>query len=169
MHPLFLIKTPGKHFYTETIYECTNMSMRPGYSIQDKIYKHLSENTRCEVTTERGARFHPTVGSMTPNGFTTSHPRARPRCLRFNLLLPTQRKSRTNVTLLLLFSELPVFPEILQFSSTIPVVHVLPHPFSHMSFLAFSTIFCVAQIPPYVVRSGSFYEWAVLPHPLINS
>jgi hypothetical protein len=74
MHPLFLIKTPGKHLYTETIYECTNMSMHPRYSIQDTRYEHLSENTRCDATTERGARFHPTVGSMTSNGFTTSHP-----------------------------------------------------------------------------------------------
>jgi hypothetical protein len=29
-----------------------------------------------EATAERGARFHPTVGVVTPNGFTTSHPRA---------------------------------------------------------------------------------------------
>jgi hypothetical protein len=74
MHPLFPIKTPGKHFYKETIYECTNMSMRPGYSIQDTRYKNLSENTMCEATAERGAHFHPTVGSVTPNRFTTSHP-----------------------------------------------------------------------------------------------
>jgi hypothetical protein len=65
------------------------------------------------VIAERGARFHPTVGSVTPNGFTTSHPRARPRCLRFSLLLPSQRKSRTKVTLLLLCSELPIFQEFL--------------------------------------------------------
>jgi hypothetical protein len=43
MHPLFPIKTQGKHFNTETIYERINMSMRPGYSIQDTRYKHLSE------------------------------------------------------------------------------------------------------------------------------
>jgi hypothetical protein len=43
MHPLFPIKTQGKHFYTETIYECTNMNMRLEYSIQDTRYKHLSE------------------------------------------------------------------------------------------------------------------------------
>jgi hypothetical protein len=40
------------------------------------------ENTyqirQCEVTTRRSAHFHPTIGSVTPNGFTTSHPRARP-------------------------------------------------------------------------------------------
>ena len=28
------------------------------------------------VTAERGARFHLTVGVATPDGFTTSHPRA---------------------------------------------------------------------------------------------
>jgi hypothetical protein len=43
MHPLIPIKTQGKHFNTETIYERTNMSMRPGYSIQDTKYKHLSK------------------------------------------------------------------------------------------------------------------------------
>jgi hypothetical protein len=50
----------------------------PVYEFQDAIYiKHLSEITpEVGATTERGARFHPTVGSATPNGFTTSHPRA---------------------------------------------------------------------------------------------
>jgi hypothetical protein len=39
--------------------------------------KHLSEITlEMGATTERGARFHPTVGIATPSGFTTSHPRA---------------------------------------------------------------------------------------------
>jgi hypothetical protein len=32
------------------------------------------------VTAERGARFHPTIGSVIPIGFSTSHPRAGPRC-----------------------------------------------------------------------------------------
>jgi len=43
MHPLFPIKTQGKHFNTETIYEHLNMSMHLGFSIQDTRYKHLSE------------------------------------------------------------------------------------------------------------------------------
>jgi hypothetical protein len=152
MHPLFPIKTPGKHFYTETIYECTNMSMRPGYSIQDTRYKHLSENTRCDATAERGARFHPTVGSVTPNGFTTSHPRARPRCLRFSLLLPAQRKSRTKVTLLLLCSELPVFLEFLSvlFRDLCRACSPLSPPPYHTSSLAFSLQDCV---------------WREFPHP----
>jgi hypothetical protein len=34
------------------------------------------------ATAERGARFHPTVGSVTPNEFTTSHPRAETTMLR---------------------------------------------------------------------------------------
>jgi hypothetical protein len=39
--------------------------------------KHLSEsNTKGYATAERGASFHPTVGSVTPNVFTTSHPQA---------------------------------------------------------------------------------------------
>jgi hypothetical protein len=85
----------------------------------------LIRNSRRDANAERGARFHPTVGSVTPNRFTTSHPRARPRCLRFNFLLPAQRKTRTKVTLLLLCSELPVFPEFLQFFPAIPVARVL--------------------------------------------
>jgi hypothetical protein len=32
------------------------------------------------VTAERGAHFHPIVGSLIPIGFTTSHPRAGPQC-----------------------------------------------------------------------------------------
>jgi hypothetical protein len=147
MHPLFPIKTPGKHFYTETIYECTNMSMRPGYSIQDTRYKHLSENTRCDATAERGARFHPTVGSVTPNGFTTSHPRARPRCLRFSLLLPAQRKSRMKVTLLLLCSELPVFPELLLVFFRDPCRARSPPPFPHFLSCLFCKIVCGANSP----------------------
>jgi hypothetical protein len=147
------------------------MSMRSGYSIQDTRYKHLSENTRCDATAERGARFHPTVGSVTPNGFTTSHPRARPRGLRFSLLLPAQRKSRTKVTLLLLCSELSVFPE---FSPVLfrdpcracsPLFSSLPHFLSCL----FSARLHVARISPSAVRSGSCYGWAVHPHPLINS
>jgi hypothetical protein len=39
------------------------------------------------TTVEMGDRFHPTVGSVTPNGFTTSHPRARPGC--FEVQSPT--------------------------------------------------------------------------------
>jgi hypothetical protein len=40
----------------------------------------LIRNFGHDVNVERGAHFHPTVGSMIPTRFTTSHPRARPRC-----------------------------------------------------------------------------------------
>jgi hypothetical protein len=51
------------------------------FKVQD--VKHLSEITpEMSATAERGARFHPTVGSATPNGFTTSHPRAETTMLR---------------------------------------------------------------------------------------
>jgi hypothetical protein len=75
-------------------------------SIHSKIFKFkiqditLIRKTPGDATAERGARFHPTVGSATPNGFTTSHPRARPRCLR--LSVSVLQRSRTKVTLLLL-------------------------------------------------------------------
>jgi hypothetical protein len=45
--------------------------------------KHLSEITpEVSATAERGARFHPTVGSVIPIGFTTSHPRVETTMLR---------------------------------------------------------------------------------------
>jgi hypothetical protein len=132
----------------------------------------LIRNFGRDANAERGARFHPTIGSVTPNGFTTSHPRARPRCLRFNFLLPAQWKSRMKVTLLLLYSELLVFLEFLQFFPTIPVARVLSL-FSpllpHFLSCLFSARLCVARISPSAVRSGSYYEWVVHPHPLINS
>jgi hypothetical protein len=41
--------------------------------------KHLSEITpEVSATIESGARFHPTVGLVTPSGFTTSHPEMKP-------------------------------------------------------------------------------------------
>jgi hypothetical protein len=46
------------------------------YIYQDAKGKTLIKiNTRGQATAERGARFHPTIGSATPSGFTTSHPR----------------------------------------------------------------------------------------------
>jgi hypothetical protein len=46
--------------------------------IQDARGKTLiRNNTRGQATAERGGRFHPTVGLVTPSGFTTSHPRAK--------------------------------------------------------------------------------------------
>jgi hypothetical protein len=46
------------------------------FKMQD--VKHLSEITpEMSATAERGARFHPTIGLATPNGFTTSHPQAK--------------------------------------------------------------------------------------------
>jgi hypothetical protein len=92
MHPLFPFKTQGNHFYTETIYERINMSMHPGYSIQNARHKKLIRSTRRDATAERGACFHPTIGSVTPNGFTTSHPRGRPRC--FEIQSPTSSSTK---------------------------------------------------------------------------
>jgi hypothetical protein len=69
------------------------------------------------MTVEEGARFHPTVGSTTPNGFTTSHPRARPRCFETQSL--TSRSSEVQDEG---YSPSPllmtpcIFPEFLWFS-----------------------------------------------------
>jgi hypothetical protein len=70
-------QTPHRQSYTETLHDFTayeHKSQNIHFHIQDE--KHLSENTRSDATAERGARFHPTVGSMTPNRFITSHRRA---------------------------------------------------------------------------------------------
>jgi hypothetical protein len=77
-------------------------------------YENTYQNQRRDATAERGVCFHPTIGSVTPNGFTTGHPRARPRCSEIEsfllaqqlgtevtLLLPAQRQLGTEVTLLL--------------------------------------------------------------------
>ena len=99
------------------------------------------------MTAERGARFHPTVGSMTPNGFTTSHPWARPRCLRFSLLLPAQWKSRMKVTLLLLYSELPCISRVPLFFLPRSPSRVFSPLFPTLPFLPFSARLHVVRIP----------------------
>jgi hypothetical protein len=84
IHLPFLIKTLHRHSYTVivhnfTVYEhiCQHMNFKMQY------VKHLSEITpEVSATAERGARFHPTVGSAIPIGFTTSHPRAETTMLR---------------------------------------------------------------------------------------
>jgi hypothetical protein len=77
IHLPFLIKTLHGHSYTVIIHNfivyehiCQHMNFKMQY------VKHLSEITpEVSATAERGARFHPTIGSVTPSGFTTSHPR----------------------------------------------------------------------------------------------
>jgi hypothetical protein len=136
-------------------------------------HKYLSENTRCNATAERGARFHPTVGSATPNGFTTSHPRARPRCFETQSL--TSRSSEVQDEG---YSPSPLLmTHCISRSSSgspsaIPVVCVcvcvsvcstLPPPPFHTSFLLRGCVW--HEIPCPMVRSESFYGWAVRPIP----
>jgi hypothetical protein len=78
---LELIKTPYNHYYNDIIHSFTayehNYQNKHIYIFQDASGKTLiRNNTRGQATTERGARFHPTVGLVTPSRFTTSHPRA---------------------------------------------------------------------------------------------
>jgi hypothetical protein len=47
------------------------------YEFQDTRYNTYQKNIRGDATAERGSHFHPTIGSVNPNGFKTSHPRAR--------------------------------------------------------------------------------------------
>jgi hypothetical protein len=48
--------------------------------------KTLIRTIRCDVTVERGARFQPTIVSVTPNGFTTGHPELKPKSFEIQSL-----------------------------------------------------------------------------------
>jgi hypothetical protein len=74
----FLIKTLHRHSYTVIIHNFTvHEHIYQHMNFKMQYVKHLSEITpEVSATAERVARFHPTVGLATPNGFTTSHPRA---------------------------------------------------------------------------------------------
>jgi hypothetical protein len=78
IHLPFLIKTLHRQSYTVIIHNFTvyeNICQHMNFKMKD--VKHLSEITpEVSATTERGARFHTTVGSTIPIGFTTSHPQA---------------------------------------------------------------------------------------------
>jgi hypothetical protein len=151
MHPPFPIKTPGKHFYIETINECTTMSMH-SRNIQIKIQdiNTYQKNTRYDATAKRGARFHPTVGSATPNGFTTSHPRARPR--GFETQSPTSHSSKVKDKG---YSPSPLLKThcIFQSSSSSPSAIPVALPSPHTSFLALSCKVACGANSPTVVRS----------------
>jgi hypothetical protein len=55
--------------------------------------KHLSEITPNVIATaERGARFHPTVGSTTPTDLPLATPELRPRCCETESLFVSDRE-----------------------------------------------------------------------------
>jgi hypothetical protein len=143
------------------------MSMHPLYLIQDARYKHLLENiTKCGTTAERGSCFPPTVGSVTPNGFITSHPRGRPRCFETQSL--TSRLSEVKDEFYSPSSLLMTHYIFLSSSSSPSAIFLSPPP-PHTAFLAFSSKVVCGANSPTVVRFEGFYRWAVHPHPLINS
>jgi hypothetical protein len=88
MHLPVLIKTPYKHSYFEIIHhfiaykhKCQNKYIYIYiYIYQDARGKTLiRNNTKGYATTKRGARFHPTVGSV-PVDLPLDTPEMRPRC-----------------------------------------------------------------------------------------
>jgi hypothetical protein len=83
MQPPFLIKhhTDSLILKPFMISQLMSINVRI-YISRYKMKNTYQKNTRSDATAERGARFHPTVGSTTPNGFTTSHPRAETTMLR---------------------------------------------------------------------------------------
>ena len=84
--------TPHRNHYGHI-----NMSMYSWYSIQNIRHKTLIKFTGRDATAKRGAHFHPTVGSATPNGFTTSHPWAE----TVSLYLPVTKSEGCNPSSLL--------------------------------------------------------------------
>ena len=78
MQPPFLVKHHIDSLMLKPFINCTDYEhtyQLINFKIQD--IKHLSEITPGVIATaERGARFHPIIGSATPNEFTASHPRA---------------------------------------------------------------------------------------------
>jgi hypothetical protein len=101
------------------------------------------------MTAERGAHFHPTVGSVIPIGFTTSHPRDGTQC--FETQSPTSCSSKVEDED---YSPSPLLMShcIFQISygspSAIPVAGALlfPPPLPHYFPYLFSTRLHVAQI-----------------------
>jgi hypothetical protein len=46
------------------------------FQFKEQCIETLIRTIRCDATAGRGARFHPTIGSVTPDGFITGHPQA---------------------------------------------------------------------------------------------
>ena len=75
IHTSILIIQYRNHSYIDKYMYSTMISI----SIH-RVWRYLSETRNREVTVERGAGFHPTIGTATPDGFTVDHPRSRPWC-----------------------------------------------------------------------------------------
>jgi hypothetical protein len=55
------------------------MCIQSPFLFQHPEYEDTYQKTKVrEVNDERGACFHPTIGTTTPNRFTVGHPQARP-------------------------------------------------------------------------------------------
>jgi hypothetical protein len=76
MQPPFLIKHHTDSLILKPFMISPLMSINVIiYISRYKMKRPYEKNTISDATAERGAHFHQTVGSMTPNVFTTSHPR----------------------------------------------------------------------------------------------
>jgi hypothetical protein len=126
----------------------------------------LIRNSERDANAERGAHFHPTIGSVIPTGFTTSHPQARPRC--FETQSPTSSSTKVKdegYSSSPLLMTLYIFQSSSSSPSSIPVARALLCPL--LSTLLFYARLRVARISLSMVRPESFYGWAVHPplHP----
>jgi hypothetical protein len=163
MQPPFPIKTPCRHFYTETIYKCSNHE----HTFQDIQCKtqdiNTYQKTPGDATAERGARFHPTVGSATPNGFTTSHPRARPRCCETESLFVRSRERRL-LSFFSAYQSLCVFSRVLRFLPSCDLCRDCPLPHLFPAFSFSGEVACGMNFPA-VVRSEASTDGRFTPIP----
>ena len=152
------------------------MSMYPWYSIQNTRHKTLIRTTRCDATVQKGARFHPTIGSVTPNGFIIGHPELRPRCSEIQSLTSSSTEVRDKGYSSSTDTENTPRQRLLSFSYPDPGVEVLLcnllcnllcflYSHTHAFFLASPCkIACAANFPS-VVSSESFTDGWSAPFP----
>ena len=128
--PLIIIKTLHRHSYTKIVHHFTVLwvYIYPYINFKMQYIKYLSEITpEVGATAERGARFHPTIGVATPDGFTTSHPRADTTMLLRLRLTVYQWPGAKIAILPLCYHSLCIMPE---FPSCVPP----RNPFWHMPY-----------------------------------
>ena len=118
----------------------------------------IRNNTKGQATVERGARFHPTVGSATPNGFTTSHSRAETTMLW--ACVSVCQWPRAKVTLLpLYYHSLCILPEFSSSPCVCPPIASTPRLILLRG--------CVWRDFPHTGQSWWLYGWVVhlpIPH-----
>ena len=108
------------------------------------------------ATAERGARFHPTIGSVIPRGFTTNHPWAETTMLRYCISVCQWPRMRVTLPLL-------CYHSLCIFQSSLP--SLASAPFSLLPRVFFLLRGCVWCNFPRTSQAWWLYGWVVhAPH-----